>query len=272
MKKIVNDEDKKYEYTPENKSELSNQGQTKTLDIPNKDNEKNEPTYKIVDPKKRMQMYVIIVAALVLVIVLIVINQTRTSTQTSKVVESLSYSDTYEDTTVEDETSKNTAEETSANNTSTTETIRALPTYSIKGNWKGDNSNTSIVLDGKGNFTYNWKYSKDNTIVYKGSYILRIGQGAYEACGLTIDDVSNTFHISKTDINEANLMYIDCKPTEFSANGEPFKPIQNDENEDSSPLFTHLVYLTTDNNDNVIVEYYDEITQSVCILNNTENK
>lgn len=52
MKKIVNDEDKKYEYTPENKSELSNQGQTKTLDIPNKDNEKNEPTYKIVDPKK----------------------------------------------------------------------------------------------------------------------------------------------------------------------------------------------------------------------------
>lgn len=52
MKKIVNDEDKKYEYTPENKSELSNQGQTKTLDIPNKDNEKMNLHIKLLIRKK----------------------------------------------------------------------------------------------------------------------------------------------------------------------------------------------------------------------------
>ena len=249
MKKITNNEDEQYEYKPE--TTFHNKPSS---DVNNEPKEENE--YKIVDPKKRTQLYALIVFAFVLVVVLIVVNQTRTRTQTSEPVESYSFSETVNTT----DNAISEIDNTSAPVNTTTR--RDIPVYTLKGTWKSEND--LLILDDK--FTYSVNMGSSGTLSYKGKYTTILGESGLGMMNWTQDDACDTFHISKQDFNLVNLYYVKCDQNEYSVAGGAYTPIVQTSGEPvASPIIEGIIYLTTDKSDNLIAHYYSKEQNAVQI-------
>ena len=249
MKKITNNEDEQYKYKPE--ATFHTEPKTDTNNEPKVENE-----YKIVDPKKRTQLYALIAFAFVLVVVLIIVNQSRTRTQTSEPVEAYSFSETVDTT---DETVLETDNTSAPVNTTTR---RNVPVYTLNGTWKSEND--LLILDDK--FTYSMNMGSSGTLSYKGKYTTILGESGLGMMNWTKEDACDTFHISKQDFNIVNLYYVKCEQSEFSLAGAAYTPIVQTSSEPAAvPIIEGIVYLTTDKSNNLIAHYYSKEQNAVQI-------
>lgn len=235
-----------------------------------KEEAKNQPEqqkYTVVDPKKRKMLYFTMFAAFIIVVGLIIVNFQMTKQQNSEVVTTTETSITAPTEIVTDENGNVVTE------TTTMETTRVIPTYSLYGTWRSDDGFLTLGFDQEGHFLHSTNIGNVAT-TYTGNYSVRYGDFAIEAAGYkSADDISAIFHVSKEDLNLSNLAYIECTPNAILYNDgtqEKFTPGGEEGEEEHEVFFSHLVYMSENTNGKVILTYYDAGTDMSYILNSIE--